>query len=74
MMEQISARERQRTFNLAKEYQSKGYEVIVDPTSEQLPDFLSGYHPDLLVKKGNEAFIVEVKTRTPLPKILRSET
>ena len=68
MMGQISERERQRTLTLAKEYQSKGYEVIVGPTSEQLPDFLSGYHPDLLVKKGNEAFVVEVKTRTSLTK------
>ena len=68
MMEQISERERQRTLKLAEEYRGKGYEVIVSPTSEHLPDFLSGYHPDLLVKKGNEALIVEVKTRTSLTK------
>ncbi len=68
MIEQISERERQRTLKLAEEYRGKGYEVIVSPTSEHLPDFLSGYHPDLLVKKGNEALIVEVKTRTSLTK------
>ena len=66
MIEQISERERQRTLKLAEEYRGEGYEVVVSPTSEQLPDFLSGYHPDLLVKKGNEALIVEVKTRTSL--------
>jgi uncharacterized protein YutE (UPF0331/DUF86 family) len=68
MTEQISKREQQRTLQLAREYRSKGYEVTISPTSEQLPDFLSGYHPTLLVKKGNKAVIVEVKTRTSLSK------
>jgi uncharacterized protein YutE (UPF0331/DUF86 family) len=68
MMEQIPERERQRTLDLAEEYRSKGYEVIVGPTSQQLPEFLSGYYPDLLVKKGSETLVVEVATRSSLTK------
>jgi REase_AHJR-like len=58
--------ERQRARALAEEYRSKGYEVIEVPSPEQLPDFLAGYHPDLLIRKGDEAIVVEVKSRSSL--------
>jgi hypothetical protein len=64
-MTTIDALERQRTRVIAGEYRSKGYEVM-EPTQEQLPDFLSGYHPDLLVRKGDEARVVLVKSRASL--------
>jgi hypothetical protein len=60
--------ERQRARALAEEYRSKGYEVIEMPAPEQLPDFLAGYHPDLLIRKGDEARVVEVKSRSSLVK------
>jgi len=65
-MEAISALERQRARVLAEEYRRKGYEVVEEPSQEQLPDFLAGYHPDLLIRKGDEAIVVEVKSRTSL--------
>jgi hypothetical protein len=46
--------ERQRARALAEEYRSKGYEVIDVPSPEQLLDFLAGYRPDLLIRKGDE--------------------
>jgi hypothetical protein len=66
MTEPTHAVEKQRVGVLAEEYRSKGYEVIIEPSSDQLPEFLSGYRPDLLVRKGNEAVIVEVKSRSSL--------
>ena len=57
---------RQRVQELAQEYRSKGYEVITEPSPEQLPDFLCQYRPDLLVRKGSESIVVEVKTRSSL--------
>jgi hypothetical protein len=65
-MEAISSLERQRARVLAEEYRRKGYEVVEEPSQEQLPDFLSGYRPDLLIRKGDEAIVVEVKSRTSL--------
>ena len=65
-MATIGSLERQRTRAIAGEYRSKGYEVIEEPTQEQLPDFLSGYHPDLLVRKGDEARVVAIKSRASL--------
>ncbi|HSA87021.1 MAG TPA: hypothetical protein VLE46_12625 [Nitrospira sp.] len=60
--------ERQRARALAEEYRSRGYEVIEVPSPEQLPDFLVGYRPDLLIRKGDEAIVVEVKSRSSLGK------
>jgi uncharacterized protein YutE (UPF0331/DUF86 family) len=60
--------ERQRARALAEEYRSRGYEVIEAPSPEQLPDFLAGYRPDLLIRKGDEAIVAEVKSRSSLVK------
>jgi len=65
-MATLGSLERQRTHAIAGEYRSKGYEVIEEPTQKQLPDFLSGYHPNLLVRKGDEARVVLVKPRASL--------
>ena len=67
-METTSALEKQRAHAIAEEYRSKGYEVIEGPAPEQLPDFLSGYKPDLLIRKGDEAVVVKVKSRSSLAK------
>jgi hypothetical protein len=67
-MEAVTSPERQRARALAEEYRSRGYEVIEEPSPAQLPDFLSGYRPDLLVRKGDEAIVVEVKSRSSLAK------
>jgi REase_AHJR-like len=67
-MEAKTSRERQRARAIAEEYRSKGYEVIEQPSPEQLPEFLAGYQPDVLVQRGDEAIIVEVKSRSSLAK------
>lgn len=40
--------ERERLLELAKEYCQKGYEVLLPPKPEELPDFLRGYRPQLV--------------------------
>lgn len=67
-MEALTSLEKQRARAIAEEYRSRGYEVIEEPSPGQLPAFLSGYHPDLLIRKGDEAIIVEVKSRSSLAK------
>ena len=46
----------------AKEYRDKGYDVS---TEAQL-DFLPGFQADLIVRKGDRARVIEVKTRSSL--------
>jgi len=56
--------ERERLLKLAEEYKSKGYEILLHPNPEDLPDFLKGYRPDMIVRRGDEAVIIEVKSRS----------
>ena len=56
------------TQKTAEEYRSRGYEVLVEASL----DFLPGFTADLLVRKGDEVKVIEVKSRPSLaadPKI-----
>ena len=46
----------------AEEYRNKGYEV----SRETQLDFLPGYRTDLVVRRGDEAKVIEVKSRASL--------
>ena len=58
--------ERDRLLQLAEEYRNKGYEISFHPTPEDLPDFLKNYRPDMIVRRRDEAVIIEVKSRRSL--------
>ena len=62
------ARERERTrlLEVANEYKKKGYEVTIEPSISQRPEFLYGFQPDLIVISVNDKVIVEVKTTSSL--------
>lgn len=66
MTETHIASERERIEVLAEEYRAQGYEVSVEPDPSRLPAFLSGYRPDLVVTRGDERTVVEVKSRRSL--------
>ena len=61
-MEDIAILERKFVDKKAAEYRSRGYEV---EENCQL-DFLPGYRADLVVRKGAETRVIEVKSRTSL--------
>jgi hypothetical protein len=65
-METTTPEERLRSRALAQKYRSEGYEVIVEPEPEQLPDFLVGYRPTLLLRKAGESVVVQVQSRWSL--------
>ena len=58
--------ERERLLKLAQEYQEKGYEVSLHPNFNELPEFLRAYRyrPDMIVRRGEESVIIEVKSRS----------
>ncbi|MEH1835264.1 MAG: hypothetical protein V7L29_25225 [Nostoc sp.] len=58
--------ERERLLKLAEEYRQKGYEVFFHPNLEDLPDFLKTYRPDMIVRRGEENVVIEVKSRSSL--------
>jgi hypothetical protein len=57
---------RDRLLQLAEEYRHKGYDVLFQPNTEDIPIFLQGYRPDLIVKNRDECAIVDVRSRTSL--------
>lgn len=59
-MTQIIPMNRQYVKEIAAEYRKKGHEVIEYPTPEQLPDFMDGFTPELLVRIGDYTKVVEV--------------
>ena len=54
----------QKLQEIAAEYEARGYEVLVEPGPEQLPEFLAGFRPDLVAHGPNESVVVEVKVGT----------
>lgn len=44
-----------------QEYRNDGYTIIMEPRGEDLPAFLAGFHPKLIVKRGNESAVVIVE-------------
>lgn len=62
----IQEQELQRLEEIAQEYIDKGYRVLFQPQADQRPDFLKPFQPDLIVSKGDEYIVVEVKSRGQL--------
>lgn len=74
--------ERQRVQKVGQVYRDKGYDVLIEPQSDQLPDFLQAFRPDLIAHKGDEHIVVEVRSRgqvsdfpqvNKLAKVVRNE-
>jgi len=55
---------RQKLQEIAAEYQARGYEVLVEPGPEKLPEFLASFRPDLVARGPNESVVVEIKVGT----------
>lgn len=66
-MDPKTSREHTRLRELATEYRNLGYEVLIEPKPNQLPDFLQGIQPDMLATKEDESILFEVRSRSNLP-------
>ena len=64
----IAELEGKRAQDIADEYRRRGYEVTIGPTEEQLPPFLAGFSPDILMEKGDKSVVVEVRSRPTMEK------
>jgi REase_AHJR-like protein len=49
----------------AEWYTEQGYQVSVEPTPSELPEFLRTLAPDMIARRGAESVIVEIKTSSP---------
>jgi len=51
-----------RISEVAESYRRRGYEVVIYPSPKLLPEFLSGYKPDIIAESPDESVVVEVKS------------
>ena len=60
--------EKRKLDELVREYSASGYEVLVSPSTAELPDFLReiDHRPDLIARSADDNIVVEVKTRESL--------
>ena len=63
MQTSVASAATRRVEQIAQEYRDKGYEVLVEARAPQLPEPLARYRPDLVVRKGDEVVVIEVKSR-----------
>jgi hypothetical protein len=56
--------ERRKLLEIAADYEGRGYKVLVEPSQEKLPEFLKGFHPDLVARGPDESVVIEVKVGT----------
>src|SRR5439155_21232128 len=57
--------EREALRQYADWYSSQGYEVSVEPSPRELPEFLRTLAPDLIARRDGENIVVEIKTSSP---------
>src|SRR5205823_1963023 len=46
-------------------YSQQGYQVSVEPSPRELPEFLRTLAPDLIARRDGENIVVEIKTSSP---------
>lgn len=63
-----------RIREIAKDYETKGYSVVIYPGQNQLPKFLKGFEPDIIATKEDENVLIEVKTRNDRSELIQFES
>jgi hypothetical protein len=53
---------------VARSYRDEGYEVVLEPSADDLPAFLRDFRPDLVAVGEEESVVVEVKSGATLPR------
>ena len=62
MINTIESREIVLLENLRQQYESQGYQFLVEPKAADIPTFLEGYIPDAIAIGADERVIIEVKS------------
>jgi uncharacterized protein YutE (UPF0331/DUF86 family) len=58
-----TATDRERLVKIAAEYSKKGYEVVIEPQQQDLPDFLQSYQPAIIARQGKHNIVIEIASR-----------
>jgi hypothetical protein len=55
---------RRKLQEIANDYETRGYRVLIEPAPTELPPFLANFHPDIVAYGPADSVIVEVKVGT----------
>lgn len=55
---------RRKLQEIAKDYETRGYRVVVEPNVAETPQFLASFRPDIIVYGPQDSIVVEVKIGT----------
>src|SRR5690349_6448852 len=55
---------RHKLQEIAHDYETRGYRVLIEPSPGDLPPFLATFRPDLVAYGPQESVVVEVKVGT----------
>jgi hypothetical protein len=53
--------ERKELERIARQYQDKGYNVVVEPGANEIPDFIREYRPDMIARGSGDCIVIEVR-------------
>ncbi|HEY2383965.1 MAG TPA: hypothetical protein VGK48_22550 [Terriglobia bacterium] len=53
--------ERTELERVARQYQDKGYDVVVEPGTNEIPDFIREYRPDMIARGSGDCIVIEVR-------------
>ena len=67
MAQSTNAAEQKSLDDAVRAYEGRGYRVVKEPDTTQLPDFLAGFRPDLIAYGDRENIVIEVKSSAILP-------
>lgn len=67
---ETTKRESEKIKELVREYKKKGFDVIMEPSEKQLPNFMRNlnYYPDLIATSDKERLVIEVKSSRTIAK------
>ncbi|SRR6266567_1348576 len=55
---------RRKIQEIANDYETRGYRVLIEPSTEELPPFLADFHPDIVAYGPQDSIVIEVKVGT----------
>ena len=55
---------RRKTQEIANDYETRGYRVLIEPTPTELPPFLADFRPDIVAYGPEDSIVIEVKVGT----------
>ena len=55
---------RRKIQEIANDYETRGYRVLIEPATTEIPQFLADFHPDIVAYGPQDSIVIEIKVGT----------